>query len=51
MSYIFGLFFIFSLVFIVINHVLSLKQTHLFFVYFLEYVISFLDNKVAEKSE
>ena len=36
MSYLYALFFIFSLISIVINHITSLKQTHLFFVHFLE---------------
>ena len=29
-----NLFFIFSLIFIIINHITSFRQTHLFFVYF-----------------
>ena len=35
MSDLWDLFFIFSLIFIVINHITSLKWTHLFFVHFL----------------
>ena len=34
MSYLCDLFSIFSLIFIVINHITSFKQTHLFFVHF-----------------
>ena len=48
MSFLFYLFFTFSLIFIVINHIMSLKQTHLFFVHFLEYLLLFLDDKVVE---
>ena len=48
MSYPFDIFFIFSLIFIVINHITSLKQTHLFFVCFLEHLLLFLDDKVDE---
>ena len=44
MSYIRNLFFILSLVFVVINHIMSLKQTHLFFVHFLEYPLFILNN-------
>ena len=47
MSYPFDIFFIFSLIFIAINHIASLKQTHLFFVYFLEHLL-FLDDNVDE---
>ena len=43
LSYLCDLFFIFSVVFIVINHITSLKQTYLFFVHFLEY-LPFLDD-------
>ena len=50
MFYLFDIFFIFSLIFIAINHITSLKQTHLFFVYFLEHLL-FLDNNVDEKRE
>ena len=42
MSYLYDQFFIFSLIFIVINHTTSLKQTHLFFVHFLECCISII---------
>ena len=51
MSYLYDLFIIFSLIFIVINHITSLKQTHLFFAHFLEYILFFLDDEVDEKSE
>ena len=49
--YICDLFFIFSLIFIVINHMTSLKQSYLFFVHFLEYLLIFLDDNVDEESE
>ena len=51
MSYICDLFFIFSLIFSVINHIMSSKQTHLFFVHFLEYLLLFLVDNVDEESE
>ena len=51
MSYLCDLLFIFSLIFIVINHLTSLKQTHLLFVYFSEYLLLFLDDNVDEESE
>ena len=37
--YLYDLFFISSLIFIVINHINSFKQTCLFFVHFLEYLL------------
>ena len=51
MLYLCDLFFIFSLIFSVINHITSFKQTYLFFVHFLEYLLLFLDNNVSEESE
>ena len=51
MSYLCDLFYIFSLVFIVINHVTSFKQTYLFFVHFLEYLLLLLDDIVDEESK
>ena len=45
----FYLFFISSLIFIAINHITSLKQTHLFFVYFLEYLLLFLDDNLGQE--
>ena len=48
MSYHFNIFFIFSLIFIVVNHITSLKQTHLLFVCFLEHLLLFLDDNVDE---
>ena len=48
MSYIFDPFFIFSLIFIAINHITSLKQTHLFFVHLLQYLLLFLDDNVKK---
>ena len=41
----------FSLVFIVINHITSSKQTHLFYAHFLEHLLLFLDVKVDEENE
>ena len=51
MSYLGDLFFTFNLIFIVINHISSFKQTYLFFVHFLEFVLLFLGDNVNEKSE
>ena len=54
MSYLCDFFFfflIFSLIFIVINPIAPLKQTHLLFVHFLEYLLLFLDDNVDEESE
>ena len=52
MSYLCDLFFfILSLIFIVINQILLLKQTHLAFVQFLKYLLLFLDGNVDEESE
>ena len=49
--YIYDLFFIFSLIFIVINHITSFKQTHLFFVHFLECLLLLLDDNVDEENK
>ena len=43
--------FIFSFIFIAIHYIALLKQTHLFFVIFLEYFLSLLDEKVDEESK
>ena len=51
MPYICDLFFIFSLIVIVINHITSFKQTFLFFVHFLENLLLFVDDNVDEESE
>ena len=51
MSNLYDLFSIFSLIVIVINHITSLKQTHLFPVYFLESLLSFLEYNMDEESE
>ena len=51
MSYLNDLFFICSLIFIVINYITSFKQTYLFLVHFLEYLLLFLDDKVDEQSK
>ena len=45
------LFFIFSLKFIVINHITSFTQTYLIFVCFLEYLLLAFDDEVDEKGE
>ena len=45
-----GLDLFFCIFFIVINHITSLKQAHLFFVNFSEYLLLFLDDKVAENT-
>ena len=50
MSYLYDLFFIFSLIFIVIYYIISFKQTYLFFVHFSKYVLLFLDDNVDEES-
>ena len=50
MSYLCDLLLISSLIFIAINHLTSLKQTHLFFVHFLEYRLLFFDDNVGEKA-
>ena len=51
MSYLCDLFFIISLTFIVINHITSFKQTYLFFVQFLEYLLLFDHDDVDEQSQ
>ena len=48
MLHLYDLFFIFSLIFIVINHITSLKQTQLLL--FVEQLILFLDNDVMKKA-
>ena len=45
------LLFIFSLIFIAINHITSSKEMLLSFVYFLEYLLLFLDDNAREESE
>ena len=42
--YLIDLFFVFIFIFIMINRIISWIQTQLFFAYFLEYVLLFLDN-------
>ena len=42
--YLCDLFFFFSFTFIAINYFTSLKQGHLLFVHFLEYILFFLDD-------
>ena len=48
MSYLRDLRFTFSLVFIAINHITSLKQMELAFVQFLKYLLLFLDDHIDE---
>ena len=50
MPYLCDLFFIFILNFIVSNNIISLPQTHLFYLSTFLYLI-FLDGKVDEESE
>ena len=45
------LFFIFSLIFVVTNHITPFKQTYLFFVDFLEYLLLCLDDNVEKANE
>ena len=51
MSYLYDLFFIFSLICIDIYSITSFKQTCLFFVHFLEYLLLFLDENVDKQRE
>ena len=51
MSYPCDLLFIFILIFIAINHIMLLKQTHLLFVHFIKYILLFLDDNLDEESE
>ena len=51
MLYLCDPFFIFSLIFIIINHIISLKQDTLVFVHFLEYLILVSDNNTDEETE
>ena len=51
MSYLGDPFFFFSLIFIVINRITSLKQTHLFFIHILEYLLLFLDDNKMKKAD
>ena len=49
MSYLCDIFFIF--IFIIINNVISLKQTHLLFYKFLEYTLLLSDVNVDEEGK
>ena len=51
MSYLCGLFFKFSLIFTIINHISTFKQRYLLFEHFLECLLLFLDDKVDEESK
>ena len=44
-------FFIFSLIFSIIIHIISLKQTNLFVAHFLEYLILVLDDDMGDESK
>ena len=48
--YLRDLYFIFSLIFIAINHITFIKQTHLFVVHFF-IILLFLDDNVDEKRD
>ena len=50
-SYVCDLFFIFSHIFIIINHISSFKLMYLFCVHFLYYLSLFSDEKVDKESE
>ena len=45
------LFFIFSIIFIVIDDMTSFKHNYLLFVHVLEYLLLFLDDNVDKESE
>ena len=49
-SYLCDVFFIFTLSFIIINNTTSLKEMHLFFAHFLEYLKLVLDDNMDEES-
>ena len=49
MSYLCDLFLFSSPIFITINYLTSLKQTELFFVHILEYLLLFFDDNVEEE--
>ena len=51
MSYLCDIFFIFIFIFIKINHIISRKQTHLFFRHFLEHFLLFLDDNLDEERD
>ena len=51
MSYLCDLYFIFTLIFIITNNIISLKQTHLFFAHSLEDLKLVLDDNMNEESE
>ena len=48
---IYVIYFSFFFIFILINPIISLKQTHLFFAYFLEYVVICFDDNADEESK
>ena len=51
MSYLCDLFFIFSISFIITNHIISSKQSNLFFAYFFEYLILIFEDNINEQTE
>ena len=50
MPYLCDLFFIWSLIFIVANHITSFIQAYLFFVQFLEHLLLLKDDNVDEEN-
>ena len=44
-----NLFFIFSLIFVIINHIITLKQTHMIFAYFFRISNIILDGITDEE--
>ena len=51
MSNLRGSFFVSILVFIIIDYIISLNQTHLFLAHFLEHLMLVLDGNIDEESE
>ena len=51
MLYLFDPFLIYSLVFIIINHIILPKQMHLFFAHFLSCLLIVLDDNMDEESD
>ena len=51
MLYLRVLFFVFIFIFLIINHINTLKQAHLFLAHFLEYLKLVLNDNMHEVSE
>ena len=51
MWYLCDLFFVFTFTFCIINHTISLKQTHLLFAHILEYLILVLDDAMDKEGK